>query len=66
MISSIYGYNEAVILTTIYTFQNSRGVVLECDQVAKLKIAKIFPGVFAGDSRKFMIAKISRYTVILL
>ena len=35
------------------------------DLVAKIKIAKFFPGVFVGDL-KFMLAKISRYTVVLL
>ena len=33
------------------------GVVRYCDLVAKIKIAKFFPGVFVGDSRKFVLAK---------
>ena len=28
------------------------GVVRYCDLVAKIKIAKFFPGMFVGDSRK--------------
>ena len=40
------------------------GVVRHRDLVAKIKIVKFFPGVFVGDSRKFMFAKISHYTVI--
>ena len=39
------------------------GVVGYRDLVAKIKIANFFPGVFVGDSRKFVLAKISRYTV---
>ena len=39
------------------------GVVKYRDLVAKIKIANIFSGVFVGDSRKFVLAKISRYTV---
>ena len=41
------------------------GVVIGHDLVAKLKTAKIFPGMFEGDSGKFVLAKISRYTVCL-
>ena len=42
------------------------GVVRHCYLVAKIKIAKFFfSGVFVGDSRKFMLAKISRYAVSL-
>ena len=42
-------------------------MVLGRDQVAKLKIANFFfPGMFVGDSRKSMLVKISRYTVIIL
>ena len=40
------------------------GVVRYRDLVAKIKIAIFFPGVFVGDSRKFVLAKISRYTVL--
>ena len=40
------------------------GVVRYRDLVAKIKIAKYFPGVFVDDSRKFVLVKISRYTVI--
>ena len=40
------------------------GVVRYRDLVAKIKIAKFFPGEFVGDSRKFVLAKISRYTVL--
>ena len=39
------------------------GVVRYRDLVAKIKIAKFFSCVFVGDSRKFVLAKISRYTV---
>ena len=39
------------------------GVVRHRDLVAKIKITKFFPGMFVGDSRKFMLAKISRSTV---
>ena len=39
------------------------GVVRYHDLVAKIKIAKFFPSVFVGDLRKFVLAKISRYTV---
>ena len=43
------------------------GVVLDRDQIVKLKITNFFlPGVFVSDSRKFMLAKISRYTVYIL
>ena len=38
------------------------GVVRHRDPVAKVKIAKFFPGVFAGDSRKFPAI---RYTQVL-
>ena len=42
-------------------------MVLDHDQVVKLKITNFFlPGVFVSDSRKFMLAKISCYTVYIL
>ena len=41
------------------------GAVRHCDLVAKIKIAKFFFW-HVGDSQKFMLAKISRYTVSLL
>ena len=42
------------------------GVVRHRDLVAKIKIAKnFFSGLFVGDSRTFMLAKISRYTVVM-
>ena len=40
------------------------GVLRYRDLVAKINIAKFFPGVFFGDSRKFVLAKISHYTVV--
>ena len=43
---------------------NCRGVVRYRDLVAKKKSQNFFPGVFVGDSRKFVLAKISHYTVI--
>ena len=42
------------------------GVVRHHDLVAKMKIAKFFLAMFVRDSRKFMLAKISHYTVYLL
>ena len=39
------------------------GVVRYCDLVVKIKIAKLFSGVFVGDLQKFMLTKISCYTV---
>ena len=39
------------------------GVVRDRDLVAKLRIQNFFPGMFVGDSRKFMLVKISHYTV---
>ena len=40
------------------------GGVVRRDLVAKIKITqKFFPSVFVGDSRKFMLAKISHYVV---
>ena len=40
------------------------GVVGYRDLVAKIKKSRnIFPGVFVGDLQKFVLAKISRYTV---
>ena len=39
------------------------GVARHHDLVAKIKIVKFFPGMFDGDSQKFMLAKISCYTV---
>ena len=41
------------------------GVVRYRDLVAKIKSRNFFPGEFVGDSRKFVLAKISRYTVCL-
>ena len=41
------------------------GVVRHRDLVAKIKIVDFFPGVFVGDSRKFVLAKIFRYTVFM-
>ena len=38
---------------------------MDRDLVTKIKTAKIFSGVFVGDSRKFMLAKIFRYTVYM-
>ena len=40
------------------------GVVQYCNLVVKLKIIIFFSGLFVGDSRKSMFAKISRYTVV--
>ena len=39
------------------------GVVRYCDLVVKIKITKLFSGVFVGDLQKFMLTKISCYTV---
>ena len=41
------------------------GVVRHCDLVAKVKITKFFPW-HVGDSQKFILAKISPYTVSLV
>ena len=38
---------------------------MDRDLVTKIEIAKIFSGVLVGDSRKFMLAKIFRYTVYM-
>ena len=39
------------------------GVVRYRDLVAKKKLRNFFPGMFFGDSLKFVLTKISRYTV---
>ena len=50
-------------VVTVLTWEIVWGVVRRRNHVAKLKIAKFFLGLFVGDSRKFMLAKISCYTV---
>ena len=40
------------------------GVVRYSELVAKIKIVKFFPGMFVSDLRKFMLTKISCYTVV--
>ena len=47
----------------VYMREIVRGVVRYRDLVTKIKIAKFFPGVFVSDSQKFVLAKISHYTV---
>ena len=64
--------NVLLVLTLTYTLRITismwkivGGVVRYRDFVVKIKKkANFFPGVFVGDSRKFVHAKISRYTVI--
>ena len=46
-----------------FTHKIVGGVALDHDQVSKLKFMNFFLGVFDGDSRKFILAEISRYTV---
>ena len=41
------------------------GVVRYSELVAKIKIVKFFPGMFVSDLRKFMLTKISCYTVVV-
>ena len=52
-----------MLKVTIYMQEIIGGVVRYRDLIAKIKIAKFFPGVFVGDSHKFVLAKMSRYTV---
>ena len=52
-----------MLRVTISMWEIVGGVVRYCDLVAKIHTAKFFPGVFVGDSRKFVLAKISRYVV---
>ena len=40
------------------------GVVRDRDLVAKLRIQNFFPGMFVGDSRKFMLVKFIQYMYI--
>ena len=54
-----------MLRVTISMWEIVGGVVRYRDLVVKIKIAKFFPGVFVGDSRKFVLAKISRYTVYI-
>ena len=57
---------KCTLWVTISMREIVEGAVRHCDLVAKIKIAKkFFSGVFVSDSRKFMFAKISRYTVSL-
>ena len=57
--------SRVVAISELYTCESIGGVVIGHDLVAKLKIAKkIFPSVFEVYSRKFVLAKISRYTVL--
>jgi len=42
------------------------GGVVRYPLVAKTNLRNFFPGVFDGDSQKFVLAKISRYTGTLL
>ena len=51
-------------MVTVLMRETVGGLVRRSDRVAKLKTRNLFLGVFVGDSRKFMLAKISRYTVL--
>ena len=55
-----------MLKVTINVWEIVGGVVRYRDLVGKIKLAKFFPGVFVGDLRKFVLAKISRYMVCWL
>ena len=75
LISVLASYNRFnVVVQALFPRQGRNftrkivgGVVLDRDEVVKLKITNFFlPGVFVSGPRKFMLAQISCYTVYIL